>query len=231
MHRRTLTTALALLLSAALFAAAPARAAGTEQQALVDKAELTLESFSRDPNMGAMRDYLKRARGVFIVPQLLRAGFIIGGSGGSGVLLARDQTTDAWSEPAFFSMGAGSIGFQIGADASEVVLLVMTEKGVDAILANNLRLGAGASIAAGPVGGGVGGGTTANLGADLVSFNRAQGLYGGISVEGAVIAYRDGWNRDYYGSNVSPTDIVVRRKVANAGADGLRRTLTELAAK
>jgi len=202
-------------------------AVAQEQQGLVDKARITLQGFLADPQMGYMRQHLPMAKGVFVVPQLLKAGFIIGGSGGSGVLLARDPSTAAWSDPAFFTMGAGSIGLQIGAEASEVVLVVMTQRGVDAILANNLKLGADASISAGPVGAGVGAATTANLGTDIYTFARSKGLYGGISLEGAVIAYRDDWNSAYYGKPVSATDIVVRREVRNDGASDLKAILQQ----
>jgi SH3 domain-containing YSC84-like protein 1 len=100
------------------------------------------------------------------------------------------------------------------------VLLVMTERGVSAMLGNNVKLGADASIAVGPVGAGVAGATAA-LSADIISFSRAQGLYGGISLEGSVIAVREGLNSAYYGKSVTPTDILIRHAVANPHSAGL----------
>ncbi|HSF31646.1 MAG TPA: lipid-binding SYLF domain-containing protein [Candidatus Tectomicrobia bacterium] len=185
-----------------------------EARQLVERAQLTIESFAADANMGAVRDLLSKARGVFIAPQVLRGAFVIGASGGSGVFLARDDKARQWSEPAFYTVGGVSFGLQAGGEASEVVLLVMSERGVSALQGSNIKLGADASIAVGPVGAGVAGATAA-LSADIISFSRAKGLYGGISLDGSVVAVRDSWNSAYYGKSVTPTDILVRRTVSN----------------
>lgn len=226
---RLQTIALAAGLAGMLAAAASPPARADEQQGLVDKARITLESFANDKRMGPFREQLKKARGVFVVPQLLKAGFIIGGSGGSGVLLGRDSKAGDWTQPAFYTMGAGSVGFQIGAEAAEVVLLMMTEKGLNAVLSTNLKLGADASIAAGPLGAGVAAGTTTNLSADILAFSRSKGLFAGASLEGAVIANRDTWNESYYGRPVTATDIIIRRNVSNPGTSGLRDILARAA--
>ncbi|HEU4686676.1 MAG TPA: lipid-binding SYLF domain-containing protein [Nitrospira sp.] len=205
------------------------RAEDREQRDLVDQSRMTLENFLADSNMGWFRDHIKDAKGLFIVPQFLKAAFFFGGAGGSGVFVAKDQKTGEWSEPAFFTMGAGSFGFQFGAQASEVVLLVLTQKGVDSLLLGNFKLGADGSVAVGPVGAGVAGATTPNLSADLLSFVRAKGLFAGVSLEGAVLAARDQWNRDYYGKPVSPADIVIRREVKNPHSDVFRAVLAKAA--
>ena len=213
-------------LAAALVGALPGLAwAAAEQQELIDDARRTLEHFMADPDMGWFRQYAPRARGVLIVPQLLKAGFIIGGEGGSGVLLGRDPTTGTWSPPAFYTMGAGSIGLQIGAEAQEIVLLVMTDKGVNSLLETNVKLGAEASVAAGPKGAGVEAATVPNLSADIVSFSRSKGLFGGISLEGAVVATRKEWNTAYYGQPVTSTDIIVRRSVDRAETAALQEAV------
>jgi lipid-binding SYLF domain-containing protein len=129
--------------------------------------------------------------------------------------------TGVWSEPAFYTMGTGSFGFQFGVQASEIVLLAMSQRGVESMLSNTFKLGADVSVAAGPVGAGIEG-ATAVLSADMVTFARAKGLFGGISLEGAVIATRDEWNRKYYGRDVRPTDILVKRTVSNPHSAGLR---------
>jgi SH3 domain-containing YSC84-like protein 1 len=98
----------------------------SEQQDLVEKSRMTLAGFLADSNMAWLRDHVKDAKGIFIVPQLLKAAFFFGGEGGSGVFLVKDEKTNEWSEPAFYTMGAGSFGFQFGAQASEIVLLVMS---------------------------------------------------------------------------------------------------------
>jgi lipid-binding SYLF domain-containing protein len=210
-------------LTAALAGLLPLPAWANEQQDLIDSARATLDAFMADPDMGWFRRYVRSARGMLIVPQLLKAGFIIGGEGGSGVLIARAPGDGTWSPPAFYTMGAGSIGLQIGAEASQVVLLLMTDKGVNSMLETNVKLGAEASVAAGPKGAGVEAATAPNLSADIISFSRSKGLFGGVSLEGAVVATRKEWNTDYYGQPVTSTDIIIRRSIDNPGTERLRQ--------
>lgn len=193
----------------------------SEEDNLVDKARFTLENFLADPDMQWFRDHMKDARGVLIVPQFIKGAFFIGGSGGSGVLVARDENTNEWSYPAFFTLGGASFGLQFGGQASEVVLLVMTQKGIDSLMSTTLKLGADASVAVGPIGRGVEGSTAPNLSADLLSFSKAKGLFAGISLEGAVVAARDALNTSYYQAPTKTIDILVRRSVSNPQADPL----------
>jgi lipid-binding SYLF domain-containing protein len=223
--------AAAFILAAGLGLAGPGVAVAQDAQdaqALVDKARLTVDAFRADPNMGAMRDLVARAKGVLVVPQLLKAGFIIGGEGGSGVLLTRGEA--GWSAPAFYSMAAGSIGLQIGAQASEVVLIFMTERAIDAVLHNKIKLGADASATAGPVGIGIEAATTTNLRDDIYTYSRSKGLFAGASFEGAVLSAREKLNRAYYERSVSPEEIVLQRSVDHRGADALRAALDALLA-
>jgi SH3 domain-containing YSC84-like protein 1 len=223
--------ALVGLTIACLLAGSPALAADDAQEAtqLVEKAQLTLQSFLSDTNMGAVRDLLKTARGVFIAPQVLKGAFILGASGGSGVFLARDGDTAKWSPPAFYTLGGVSFGLQAGGESSEVVLLAMSERGVSAMLSHTFKLGADASVAVGPVGAGVSGATAA-LSADLVSFSRSKGLYGGISLDGSVVAVRDDWNHAYYGKDVTPTDILLHKTVRSSQAAQLMTEVSKAAA-
>jgi len=198
--------------------ATPARADDAmDARQLVEKAKLTFEGLIVAPEMDGLRDLMKSARGVFIAPQVLRGAFIFGVSGGSGVFFARGERPGQWNGPAFYTIGEASFGFQAGADASEVVLLAMTDRGVAALLSTSVKLGADASVAAGPVGVGVRA-ATANLSVDIVSFSRAKGLYGGVSVEGAVVATRGALNAAYYGREISPADILIRGAVSNPHA-------------
>ena len=120
---------------------------------------------------------------MLISPSITRAGFVVGGSGGDALLLARDDG-GRWAGPAFYNMGTASVGFQAGVDQSEVVILVMNEKALDALLSRSVKLGGDASVAAGPVG--VGASGTVN--ADMITFSRSKGLFAGVSLEGAVIS-------------------------------------------
>ncbi|TAA74194.1 MAG: Lipid-binding SYLF domain-containing protein [Candidatus Electronema aureum] len=191
-----------------------------EAQSLVLKSHAVIKSFMNDPNMVWFHENVDSAYGILIVPQMLRGGFVVGGSGGSGVLLVRDQQSGTWSYPAFYTIGSLSLGLQIGADASELVLMIMTEGGLNAMLSTELKVGADISVAAGPVGKNAKAQT-----ADVLAFGRAKGMFGGISVEGAVIEPRYHWNNAYYGDMVSPVDILMRRSVNNRQAEPLRRAM------
>ena len=213
-------TILAVML---LIVAAPGAMAADEEdaQGIVDKARVTFGDFMRDDNYKWMRDHLKDAKGVLIYPQVLKAGFILGGSGGTGVLLSRDGKTGAWSNPAFYTMGSVSFGLQIGGESAEVVLLVMSQKGMDSLLTSKFKLGGDASVALGPVGGGA----KSDVTADFLSFAKSKGLYAGLNLDGSYIDVRESLNKACYGQAVTPMDIIVKHSVSNKGADPLREEL------
>jgi lipid-binding SYLF domain-containing protein len=192
----------------------------SEPGSLVDQAAVVYRGFLADPDMEWFRRNAVNARGIFIVPQMLRGGFIVGGSGGRGALLAQDPGTGKWSSPAFYSMGSLSFGFQIGADASEIILLIMTDRGLNAMLSTDFKLGADVAVAAGPVGVSAKAQT-----ADILAFGRSQGLYGGLSLEGAAISPMDDWNRLYYGKPVQVFDVLINLKWQNPQSEPLRRLL------
>lgn len=195
--------------------------AGEEQQ-LVDKAEMSLKNIYKDNAW--FRDHAKESKAIFIVPSLLRGAFIFGGAGGSGVLIVK-QKDGTWSQPGFYTMGSASFGLQIGGDASEIVLVVRTQRGLEAFYTNDFRLGGDLSIAVGPSGVGTrGGGITG----DFVSFAKSKGVYGGISVDGQGVGVASTANSNYYGKPVRPTDIFVKGAVSNPGAKGLVDTANKL---
>ena len=171
------------------------------------------------------RDNMSNAKGVLIVPQLVKGGFIFGGSGGSGVLLVKGGG-NIWSDPAFYTMGSGTVGFQIGVEVSEIILMIMTDRGVDALLTSSFKLGGDVSIAAGPIGAGAKAQT-----ADILAFSRTKGIYGGVNIEGAVLKIRSDWNHDYYGNQTSPRAILLERSETNSHADELRSAVANLAIK
>ncbi len=225
---------LAGTLTAALVATSPrwTGAADDAQEAdqLVEKSRLTFESFLTDSNLGAFKDLLKQARGLFLAPAILRGAFFIGAAGGSGVFLARDEKAGRWSNPAFYTLGELSFGFQAGGDSSEVGLVAMTERGVSAMLSTSIKLGADASIAAGPFGIGASA-ATANTSVDLLSFSRSKGLYGGVSLQGAAVAVRGALNRVFYGREISVTDILIRQEASNPKAAPLVQAVARAATR
>jgi SH3 domain-containing YSC84-like protein 1 len=222
--KRPLLLCFGIMAIGMVFFANPATATEpVEQQGLVDKARVTFENFMvDDQNFGEwFRKNLHEAKALLIVPNLLKGGYFVGGSGGSGVLVVKDVKTGLWSQPAFYTMGSVTLGLQIGAEAAEVVMMVRTQKAVDKLLTSSFKLGGDASIAAGPVGGGA----KSNVMTDIISYTRAKGAYAGISLEGAVIATRDKWNQAYYGKAVTPVEILVENSVSNPGSAELREAL------
>ncbi len=204
---------------------APAAAEDPTPGELVDKARITVERLSRHPDLGAnVRRFIGEARALLIFPQLIKGAFLFGGEGGSGVLVARDKR-GRWSYPAFYTMASFSFGLQFGGQTAEAILVLRTEGALKSVLDDQLKLGADASVAAGPVGAGIEGGTTTNVGADILSYSTSQGLFAGASLEGAVIARRNDWNQAYYDPAATPHSIVIDRRHANPDADRLRETL------
>jgi lipid-binding SYLF domain-containing protein len=187
-----------------------------EPDVLVADARTTLSNFLRDPDQGWIQDNIGRARAVLIAPQIVKAGFILGGSGGRAVLVARDGR--AWTGPAFYDLATASVGFQAGVEVSEAVMLVMTEKGLNSLLSTSFKIGGDASIAAGPVGAGA----KSTVTADLISFTRAKGVYGGVNLDGTVVYANVGWNDAYYGkNNVLPPDILIRKSAQSPKSSAL----------
>jgi len=204
----------------------------TEAQSLVDKSKGAISDLMNDENFSLLHAYLKNAKAVLIFPQVLKAGFFLGGSGGSGVLLVRNEATGTWSDPAFYTLGSVTFGFQIGGEAAELVMVAVNQKAIDSLLSSSVKLGGDVSIAIGPVGGGAKGALTIpEVTADFVSFARSKGLYAGLNLEGSVMQVRESLNNSYYGKSVTPKDILIRKVVSAAGANELRGVLEKTLAR
>lgn len=227
LHKLLRSTGAVVLFAAASALFATAAQAQADQQKLVVDAEKTLSNFLRDPEMGWLQKNFSRAKAVIIAPEIAKAGFIFGGSGGRALVVARDAKTGKWVGPAFYAMATASVGFQAGISVSEGVTLVMTDKGFNSLLATSFKMGGDASIAAGPVGAGA----KSDIMADLITFNRSKGVYGGLNFDGTVVTSSDEWNDAYYGKKVLPPDILVRMSVANKQADKLLAQVAAAAKK
>jgi lipid-binding SYLF domain-containing protein len=219
--RRTLLAGAVAALPLGLVRPAHAQA---EQQALVDRATLSVTEMFTDPNFSDGRSVLQRARAAMVLPRLFRAGFILGGEGGAGVLLGRDGG-GSWTSPAFYGTGGGSVGLQIGIQDAQVVILIMNDRALNAVLDSQFKFGADASFAVANMGAGIEGSTTAALRADIVALAKTRGLFAGLALEGTIMASRSDWNKAYYGRDVSARQIVVGAEVHNPAADGLRAAL------
>ena len=175
---------------------------------LVDQAEATLKNFLSDPDMKWFATHLQESKGILILPKLMKGAFLFGVEGGNGVVLARDGKTGAWSEPVFYETSTASFGLQAGAQSSEAILLINTQKAVDSLMANKIKFGVDGSVAIGPKGSGADTSPTA----DFVTFSRAKGLFAGVSFDGASIRTKDEYNSAYYGEDVRPSDIIIAHK-------------------
>ena len=218
------------LLAAALALLPLAAQAQRQQQQLVDRATLTAQLMLNDADGTDAQYVLRRSRAVLICPQVFRAGFLLGGQGGDCVLASRDAA-GSWSSPAFYGMGSGSIGFQVGLQDAEIMLMILTDRGLASIMDSQFKLGADAGATFISYGGGVEGGLTAALRADIVGFTRARGLFAGISLSGSVLGSKTDWNEAYYGRPLAARQIVVGMEASNPAADPLRQVLMRFGAE
>ena len=223
--RWLLGAAVATVVVLAGCATTPDTRSGTQTE--LRMAQTTLQDFRSDPDMTWFRDHVRDARAVIIAPNVTRAGFVFGGSGGEAVVFSRDRPGAPWVGPAFYNMGAGSVGFQFGVDVSQVVVLAMTERAANALLSPKFTLGGDASIAVGPVGAGA----ATSVTTDFVSFARSKGLYAGVSLGGAVIAPDNDANAAYYGRPSTPVDILVRRNVTSPDGRPISQMLAQMSAR
>ena len=217
---------LAGLLAVTLFSSTAFGDNKVEAENLISKAATVVKSFAADPDLSWFRDKVKEAKAILIIPQSIQGAFFIGGSGGSGALLAHETASGTWGYPAFYTVGSLSFGLQFGGEASEIILLVMSDRGMEKLLASSFKLGADITLAAGPVGGGAAAAT-----ADVLSYARSKGAFAGVSLSGAVVKTKDKFNEAYYGQAVSPTDILIRKTVSNPQADQLRQDIASITGK
>jgi lipid-binding SYLF domain-containing protein len=173
--------------------------------------------------MAWFREHLPQAKGLLIIPELLQGAWFIGGSGGRGVLVVKDENTGDWSQPAFYTIGSLSLGIQFGGEKSEIIMIVFTQKGLNKLYSSSFKFGGDASIAVGPMGGGAG----ADVMTDFVSFIRSKGAFAGISMQGAIVKVNYDWDQAYYGQKVSPIGIIKQKLVSNPGSAELRNTIQD----
>jgi lipid-binding SYLF domain-containing protein len=172
------------------------------------------------PDKGIPTDLLNKAECVVVYPSVKKAAFIVGGSYGKGVITCRTGKgfRGPWSAPAMFALEGGSVGLQIGGEATDFVLLVMNEKGAQSVLSSKVKLGADASAAAGPVGRTTSAETDIALKAEILSWSRARGAFAGVSLEGSTMRSDDAANKHLYGKELSAKEIVGEGKVRTPAA-------------
>ena len=197
LDRRTVLSGTAAAFAAPLLATLPARA-DAKRQSLVDSCLESARKVLGGKDFPDAAKQMPTAKGVLIMPELVQGGFFLGAAGGRGALMARNGARE-WSPPAFYGMGSGSLGLQIGAKVSEIVFIIRTEKGLNAILDHKFKFGAEAGVTMVVVGIGLEGASTTAGGADIVAFGNSAGLFAGVSLEGSYLDADSDWNALYYG--------------------------------
>ena len=187
----------------------------------------TLQELTAIPANAIPQYLLERAEAIVVIPSLVRGGFIVGGKHGKGVMSVRRRAdgTSTWSAPAFVNLSGGSIGWQIGAEAVDLVLLVMNKEGIEKLLEDKLTLGGNLSVAAGPVGRSADAATNVRLDAQILAYSRAKGLFAGATFEGAVLHANDSANKAFYGRELKLRDILLGEP-PTASAPPMHKTWT-----
>ncbi len=227
MRKRTVVFCLML---AAVFglSVVDAWAAG-KQTEKVDQSVTILDQIMAIPEKAIPPELLENAYGIAVIPSVIKVGFVLGGRYGTGILSIR-QANGAWSDPCFISLTSGSLGWQIGASSTDVVLVFKSQRSIDGIMKGTFTLGGDASVAAGPVGRHAEGATDVELKAEIYSYSRSRGLFAGVSLEGSAIQIDGDSNAAFYGKEGTlPKDIFAGAVKAPAIADRLRQTLARYA--
>ncbi len=226
MKAKTITLAVALILLCTVTALADKK----EEAERAQKAAQAFKEIMDAPDQAVPQDLLDRAYCVAVFPSVKKGGFVVGGQFGRGLISCRK--TAGWSAPAYFTIGGGSFGLQIGAQAVDLVLLVMNEDGVNGLLKSKFEIGAGAAAAAGPVGRNASASTDATMNAQILSYSRSKGLFAGLELKGSVIKEDEDANKDVYGRAVSARDLLEAGKVKATPAVRIySATLTKFSAR
>ena len=198
-----------------------------EAQVKVDEATTVIKTFMTSSDKGAPQWLLKKAKAVVIAPHMLKAGFVVGGNYGHGLILVK-KADGSWSPPSFIKLVGGNVGFQIGAESVDLLLVAMNEKGLHGILKNQVKFGADASVAAGPVGRTTSASVTgASFKADVYSYSRSAGAFAGATIGGSGMETDKPTIKAYYGKALTPEDILLKDKVTPP--EDAKRLMTTLA--
>jgi len=221
--RKTLVTILAIAGSINTASFAADREVKVDDR--LDASADTLTDMMRASDKGIPQELLDKARCVVVVPGMKKAGFIFGAKYGRGFAVCRRKGGSGWSAPAAMRVEGGSVGFQIGASETDVVLLVMNDGGMKHLLSDKFTIGGEASAAAGPVGRNATAQTDAQLNAEMLSYSRSRGLFAGISLEGATLRPDEEANRELYGHNATNREILTGDFKTPAAAGKFERAL------
>ena len=189
-----------------------AKAAGPEK--IIKNSMIVIKEIRNAPDGGIPDELLARCEGLAIFPSVYKGGFVVGVSYGKGLMVTRDPKTGKWRGPAFLQIGSGSFGWQIGVQATDLILVIMNQRGVNAFFKNNLTLGGDISVAAGPVGRNLKASTDATLKAAVYSYSRSKGFFAGLSLEGAYLHHDYKTDEALYGRILTPGEILSQKTVS-----------------
>src|SRR5512132_1828859 len=212
-------------------ALAPLLAADNEPAKRLDDAAAVFSEIMATPDKGIPQELLENAHCIVIVPSLKKAAFGVGGEYGKGYLSCRNKSGTGWSAPATVRIEGGSVGFQIGGSLTDLIMLVMSERGADKLLSSKFTLGAEGSVAAGSVGRTATAQTDAQMRADILSWSRSQGLFAGLALEGATLRQDLDDNATLYGKRLENRDIVTGERAAPQSAAPLMALLNKYSAR
>jgi lipid-binding SYLF domain-containing protein len=197
--------------------AAPPSVLASDQEAKMDEVVSVMQEIHQIPEQTVPPKLLRDAEGIAIIPAVVKVGVVIGGRYGKGVVSIR-KADKSWSNPLFLSVKGGSVGWQIGAQSTDVILVFKTKRSLDGILKGKFTLGADAAVAAGPVGRTASAATDVQLKAEVYSYSRSRGLFAGIALDGAKLSIEEDDNREYYGAGYGSAQQVVQAGVGEAPA-------------
>ena len=209
MNSRMTRLRTAALAAVVMVAGVVALGAQAEQAERIRHATTVLDEIMGAADQAIPSSVLEKAEAVAVFPSTIRGGFILAAHRGKGVLSVRNRATDTWSLPAFLTVTGGSVGAQVGAQSIDLVLVVMNRRGLENLLRNQFKIGAGGSVTAGPVGRSAEASTDIQLRAEILSYSRARGLFAGVSLNGAAIRQDRDANEDFYGDRHRTRSIVL----------------------
>ncbi|MDH5763855.1 MAG: lipid-binding SYLF domain-containing protein [Nitrospinota bacterium] len=196
-----------------LFSTSTFAADESSQQILLKDSRNVIEEIMSTPDLQIPSGLISKAKAIIIFPSMLKGGFFVGARYGKGVATVRDAKTGQWGPPSFITTLGGSLGFQFGAQSVDMILIVMTERGIRGLLEDNFTLGGDIAVTAGPVGRYAELGVDIMLQGDMYSYSRSKGLFGGVSLKGTVIKPNVNYNREYYKAALTPQEIMMDGKV------------------
>jgi lipid-binding SYLF domain-containing protein len=226
-----------LLTAAFVGMALVAAPAAQQRQELSDEAETVtdaievVQELTATPDKGIPRHLLQRAEAIIVIPSLVKGGFIVGGKHGKGIVSLRDRAANTWSAPAIVKLTGGSIGWQIGVETVDLVMLVMNKDGVKELLEDKFTIGGSASLTAGPYGRSADAATNAQMDSKILAYSRAQGLFAGASLEGAQLHADDEDNAELYGESMRLRDVLTQKPATSPRIAETWRTFMTNAAR